>query len=112
MSEITNTQRAWRNWLLLGGSVLLVFIGLSLGWIRGLSGISDHSTKLATILTLGFIGIMALAFLFSWRHDAGGKGKLWSSLVGTLLGLVIIGLAGLVIAIAAAAVIVAITPMS
>ena len=86
-------------WLLIAGSLFLLLLGLVLGWSRGVSGVSDHSARLAIITAVALFVFLLLTYLFAWRHeDGGGRRKLGSATVGTTLGVVVVIGSGLLLA--------------
>lgn len=91
-------------WLLVGGCLILVFLGLVLGWRRGLSGLSDHSSRLAIIAGVALFVFYLLTYLFAWRHENGGGGrKFGSAIVGSTLGVLVVLVAGFILAMGAVA---------
>ncbi len=95
---------------LIGGSTFLVLTGIFLGWARGLTGLSNHSTRLALLLGIITVVMLGLMYLFSWRHNAGGGRKLSSALLGTVLGVILVFVSGAFLTRAAARIIVLLGP--
>ena len=110
MSDPSARRAGASVWLIIGGSMFLVLIGIFLGWARGLTGLSNHSTRLVLILGLITVVMLGLVFLFSWRHDAGGGRKLSSAVLGTVLGVGLVFVYGVVLTQAAARIIVLLGP--
>ena len=95
-----STQRTSTTfWLLIAGSLTLVLLGLALGWSRGLSGLSDHSSRLAVIAGVALFVFYLLIYIIAWHHEDGGGGrKFGSAIVGSTLGVLVVLVGGSILA--------------